>query len=52
MKQMEYTFDELRSEPEYRQLVELSGPHLIITTRFEPEGDPVCINPLDEDTLL
>lgn len=47
-----HTFDELRSEPEYRQLVELGGPHLIITTRFEPEGDPVRIDPLDEDTLL
>lgn len=47
-----HTFDELRSEPEYCQLVELGGPHLIITTRFEPEGDPVRIDPLDEDTLL
>lgn len=46
------TLFQMQREPAYRDLIELAGPHLIITTRFEPGGDPVKIGPLPEEMLL
>lgn len=47
------TLDQLRSEPAYQDLISLGGPHLIITTRFTPKGNPpVEIRPLSEKLLL
>ena len=47
------TFDDLRREPAYQDLIALGGPHLIITTRFIPEGDSsVEICPLPKELLL
>ena len=47
------TFDDLRSEPAYQDLIALGGPHLIITTRFTPKGNPpVEIRPLPKEMLL
>lgn len=47
------TFDDLRSEPAYQDLIALGGPHLIITTRFTPKGNPpVEIKPLPKELLL
>ena len=47
------TFDDLRHEPAYQDLIALGGPHLIITTRFTPKGNPpVEIKPLPKELLL
>lgn len=47
------TLDDLRREPAYQDLINLGGPHLIITTRFIPEGDSsVEICPLPKELLL
>lgn len=47
------TFDDLRSEPAYQDLIALGGPHLIITTRFTPKGNPpVEIKPPPKELLL
>lgn len=47
------TFDDLRCEPAYQDLIALGGPHLIITTRFTPKGNPpVEIKPLPKELLL
>lgn len=46
------SFDELRQEPEYQALLELVGPHLVITTRFCPGGDVPEITPLSDKDLL
>ena len=44
--------DEMRQEPAYRNLIDLRGPHLIITTRFDPDNDSVEIHPLADEVLL
>ena len=47
------TLDDLRREPAYQDLINLGGPHLIITTRFTPKGNPpVEIKPLPKELLL
>lgn len=47
------TFDDLRREPAYQDLIALGGPHLIITTRFTPKANPpVEIKPLPKELLL
>ena len=47
------TLDDLRREPAYQDLIALGGPHLIITTRFTPKGNPpVEIKPLPKELLL
>jgi len=48
------SFDQLRSEPAYQDLISLAGPHLIITTRFKPpeNGADIEIRPLRDDMLL
>ena len=47
------TLDEMRREPAYQELIDLRGPHLIITTRFTPKGHPpVEICPLPKELLL
>ena len=46
------TLDQLRSEPAYHDLIDLGGPHLIITTRFTPDNDALEIHPLEDKMLL
>lgn len=46
------TFDELRQESAYQDLISICGPHLVITTRFEPDSDAVEIRPLADEILL
>ena len=46
------TFDELRQESAYQDLISICGPHLVITTRFEPDSNAVEIRPLADEILL
>lgn len=47
------TLDDLRREPAYQDLIAPGRPHLIITTRFTPKGNPpVEIKPLPKELLL
>lgn len=46
------TLDEMRQEPAYQDLLALSGPHLIITTRSEPDRNALETHPLSDEMLL